>query len=102
MSKTPFNLDCDDTSDEPRPWRWRNLRSFHVGIAFAPLPWDWQLGFVGYDDGGMGGCTGMTWTAIVGPISLQLSVGIGHISTPGWRGRIGLSEIEAWERSGGR
>ncbi len=89
-----------DPDDEPRPWRWRNLRSFTISAYFSPLPWDWHLAAKAVDiDEGSGGFTGRFYAIAVGPFIFHFEVDIGNCSVPGWRGRFGLSETEAWERS---
>lgn len=87
------------SDDEPRPWRWRNLRHAEISIFIIPFPWDWYVRFQRSDDDDAGGCYGMLWSAQLGPLCFGLHVTHGHRSAPGWRGRFGLSETEAWERS---
>lgn len=85
--------------DEERPWRWRNLRHAEIMVSIVPFPWDWHVQFCRSNDDDAGGCYGVSWNAQIGPFCFGLHVTHGNCSAKGWRGRFGLSEDEAWERS---
>lgn len=89
----------DAAEEERRPWRWRNLRHVEIAIYIVPCPWDWFVRFRKSDDDHAGGAYGMLWSTQMGPLCIGLHVTPGNCSTPGWRGRFGLSEEEAWKRS---
>lgn len=77
-----------------QPWRWRNCRDIGIRVDVWPLPWSWHLGI--YVEGDH---LAKSWFLNLGPISIGISANIGNCSLPGWQGKIGLSEDEAWQRA---
>lgn len=82
-------------SDEARPWRWRNCREIEIGVVFFVLPWQWRIRRESDSDH-----TQRRFAMQFGPIGLTILADIGNISDETWRAHFGLSESEAWERSG--
>lgn len=85
---------CAQRDDEPRPFRWRNCRELSVAIWFSIMPWQWQIGVERSGDH-----TESRIGMQLGPVGLQIIATTGNCSAEGWRGRFGLGDEQAWERS---
>lgn len=95
MPDSPAPRMGDVVHDEERPWCWRNCREITIGADIHLLPWQWHI-----RSEVRSSCCELFAALQLGPLSLTLYCDIGNISDETWRARFGLSETEAWERSG--
>jgi hypothetical protein len=79
---------------ESRVWTWKNTRSVKISVSLFICPWDWFISYAKYTDYEL-----CNTRLQIGPFYLSFEFTIGNSSAEGWRGKFGLSECEAWDRS---
>jgi hypothetical protein len=96
LRQCAVDADTLKAMEERRPWRWRNCRGLRLRMEIWPFPWDWRIG------GAVGNSLYYEHEVGVffGPIGLSIYADIGNVSSDNpLTARMGLSEVEAWERS---
>lgn len=81
-------------TEDHKVWTWKNTRSIRISVSLFICPWDWFISYDKYTNFDL-------WHTRLqlGPLTILINCDIGNSSAEGWRGRFGLSECEAWERS---
>lgn len=78
------------------PWRWRNCRHVEVSCHLHLLPTSWRFRTWWQSEVYSLAAGIHLWF-----VSIHLWCGIGDKSDPTWRGRLSLSDAEAWHRATG-